>query len=339
MMSGLQRSPGNGLVIKFSSARSSFDHYRRPARFVKAMWHINPHFGAIIELPQEEGLPRGMSPDAAGLPAVLGQFGTFEIRLARTKREIRKAQRLRYKVFYEEGQAVAQRAAALVRRDLCRFDNICDHLLVIDRAARNAFGRVKPKVVGTYRLLRGETAARHGGFYSQSEFDIEPLLARHAGKRFLELGRSCVHPKYRSKRVIELLWRGLWIYAKHYKIDVLVGCASLPGTNPLALALPLSFLHHRASAEAEWQVRPREGRAVRMAILEKPAVDARKGIAALPPLIKAYLRIGAKFGDGAVIDKEFGTIDVFTIMPIAEIEERYIAYFGAPSDAKECVAA
>ena len=76
-----------------------------------------------------------------------------------------------------------------------------------------------------------------------------------------------------------------------------------------------------------------------MAILDKAAVDARKGIAALPPLIKAYVRVGAKFGAGAVIDTEFGTIDVFTIMPIAEIEERYIAYFGSPSDAKESVAA
>jgi putative hemolysin len=303
------------------------------------MWPINPPFGfgAIIEFPHEK--PRETSAELVELVGVLGRCGTFEIRLATTKKEIRKAQRLRYKVFYEEGHAIAQRGAALVRRDLCRFDKICDHLLVIDNAARNSFCGMKPRVIGTYRLLRGEVAARHGGFYSQSEFDIAPLLARHGEKKFLELGRSCVHPKYRSKRVIELLWRGLWIYAKHHKIDVLVGCASLPGTNPLALALPLSFLHHQASAEAEWQVHPRDGRAVPMAILDKTAVDVRKGIAALPPLIKAYVRIGAKFGDGAVIDSEFGTIDVFTIMPIAETEERYIAYFGSPSNTKESVAA
>jgi putative hemolysin len=305
------------------------------------MWPITPPFGfdAIVELQHEAGLPRRTSAGPLGLPFVLGRCGAFEIRLARTKKEIRKAQRLRYKVFFEEGRAIAPRRAALVRRDLCRFDKICDHLLVIDMAARNSFGRVKPKVVGTYRLLRDEVAARHGGFYSQNEFDIAPLLARHAEKRFLEVGRSCVHPKYRSKRVIELLWRGLWIYAEHHKIDVLVGCASLPGTNPLALALPLSFLCHQAAAEAEWQVRPREGRAVPMAILDQAAVDVRKGIAALPPLLKAYVRIGAKFADCAVIDPEFGSIDVFTIMPIAEIEARYIAYFGNPSDARESVAA
>lgn len=302
------------------------------------MWPINPPFGfgAIIEFPHET--PRGTSAKPIGL-GVLGRCGAFEIRLATTKKEVRKAQRLRYKVFYEEGQAVAQRGAALARRDLCRFDKICDHLLVIDRAARNLFGRLKPKVVGTYRLLRAEVAVRHGGFYSQSEFDLAPLLARHADKKFLEVGRSCVHPKYRSRRVIELLWRGLWIYAKHHKIDVLVGCASLPGTNPLALAMPLSFLHHQAAAEAEWQVRPREGRAVPLAILDKAAVDARKGIAALPPLIKAYLRLGAKVADGAVIDNAFGTIDVFTILPVAEIEARYIAYFGHPSEAEESIAA
>jgi L-ornithine Nalpha-acyltransferase len=305
------------------------------------MWHVNTPFGfgAIIEFPHERRLTQGNKADGARLPRILGRYGSFEIRLAATKKEIRKAQRLRYRVFYEEGQALAQRGAALVRRDLCPFDKFCDHLLVVDTAARNSFGRVKPKVVGTYRLLRGEVAARHNGFYSQGEFDLAPLLARHADKNFLELGRSCVHPKYRSKRVIELLWRGLWIYAKHHHVDVLLGCASLPGVNPLALALPLSFLHRQASAEAEWQVQPRQGRAVPMSILDKAAVDAREGITALPPLLKAYVRIGAKFGDGAVIDNEFGTVDVFTIMPIADIEERHIAYFGSPSDAKESFAA
>ena len=270
------------------------------------------------------------------LPLVLGRFGNFEIRIARGK-EIRKAQRLRYKVFYEEGGAIAHGRAALVRRDICPFDKFCDHLLIVDLAARNAFGRIKPKIVGTYRLLRSEVAAEHGGFYGEGEFDIAPLLARHAGKRFLELGRSCVHAKYRSKRVIELLWRGLWTYIQHYHVDVMFGCASLPGTNPLAIALPLSFLHYHASAEDEWRVRPREGRAVPMDIIDKSAIDQRRGLAALPPLIKGYLRVGAKFGEGAVIDPQFGTIDVFTVMPIAEIEQRYIAYYGG--DASESAAA
>ncbi len=73
-----------------------------------------------------------------------------------------------------------------------------DHLIVIDHDAVNRFGKKMPRVVGTYRLLRQDVAEASGGFYSATEFDMGPLLQRHAGKRFLELGRSCVLPEYRS---------------------------------------------------------------------------------------------------------------------------------------------
>ena len=339
------------------------------------MWNIaTPSgFGGAVRHTAAFIKPNRIVRDLSGLPAVLGRFGPFEIRLATTSREIRKAQRLRFKVFFEEGQAMPQQVAALTRRDICPFDKICDHLLVIDKDQRNRFGRKKPKIVGVYRLLRGNTAGRHLdhddfglnqskimnvidskslerdaggkpgstfphpalGFYSATEFDIAPLLARHPGKHFLELGRSCVHAQYRSKRVIELLWRGLWVYAKHHRIDVLIGCASLPGVDPLALALPLSFLHRHALADEEWRVRPLAGRGVDMAILDTKAIDARKGVAALPPLLKAYLRAGAKFGDGAVIDAQFGTTDVFTILPLSDLEERYQNYYGGPMEMPE----
>jgi putative hemolysin len=294
------------------------------------MWSISTPLGAFSPRSHSFGRRRRIIRDLAGLPAVLGRHGPFEIRLATTKAEIRKAQRLRFSIFYEEGRAIPSQGAAFVRRDLCPFDEICDHLLVIDKEARNRFGHVKPKVIGTYRLLRGDAA--ESGFYSAREFDLAPLLARHAEHRFLELGRSCVHPKYRSKRAIELLWRGLWIYARHHRIDALIGCASLPGTDPQALALPLSFLREHARANEPWSVRPLPGLGVNMAMLRKSAIDPRKALAALPPLLKAYLRVGARFGDGAVIDYQFGTTDVFTIMPLADIEERYVAYYGGPME-------
>jgi putative hemolysin len=299
------------------------------------MWPLGTPFSGITNAPAPFIKPRRPIRDLNGLPAVLGRFGPFEIRLATTKKEIRKAQRLRYEVFFEEGGASSNQASALVRRDICPFDAFCDHLLVIDVDRVNRFGRPKPKIVGTYRLLRRDVAERNLGFYTQREFDLAPLLARHADKRFLELGRSCVHPQYRSKRAIELLWRGLWAYARHHRIDALIGCASLPGTDPRQLALPLSLLHHQASAPAEWSVRPVAGRAVKMDILDKSAIDARRSVAALPPLLKAYLRVGAKFGDGAVIDSQFGTIDVFTVMPLADIEDRYISYYGGPMEMPE----
>jgi putative hemolysin len=296
------------------------------------MWPLGTPFSRIANGPAGFIITRRPIRDLNGLPAILGRFGPFEIRLATTRREIRRAQRLRYEVFFEEGGATANQASALVRRDICPFDTFSDHLLVIDKGAVNRFGRPKPKIVGTYRLLRRDVAERNLGFYSQSEFDIAPLLARHPKKRFLELGRSCVHPKYRSKRAIELLWRGLWVYVKHHRIDALIGCASLPGIDHRRFAMPLSFLHHHASAPAEWSVRPVAGRAIAMDILDRSAIDARRSLAALPPLLKAYLRVGAKFGDGAVLDTQFGTIDVFTIMPLADIEERYISYYGGPME-------
>ena len=301
------------------------------------MWPFDKPFdlATTIPFPQPNAKKRDKR-DLLGLPKVLARVGDFELRIATSKKDVRRAQRLRYKVFYEEGDAKG--GAGLVRRDICPFDKYCDHLLVVDVEARNAFGHPKPKVVGTCRMLRSDVALRTGGFYSQGEFDIAPLIARHKDKKFLELGRSCVHPKYRTKRVIELLFRGFTIYAFHHKIDVLIGCASLSGTNPLALALPLSFLHHKASAEAEWQVRPLAGRGVPMGLLEDAAFDARKGLAALPPLLKAYVRAGCKFGDGAVIDKGFGTIDVFSILPIARADERYRAHF-APSESEDSAAA
>jgi putative hemolysin len=274
----------------------------------------------------------------SGLGPSLGRSGSLELRLATKKSEIRKAQRLRFKVFFEEGGAAADGAAALIRRDICRFDKVCDHLLVIDHAARNRFGNIKPRVVGAYRLLRHEVAQANFGFYSAQEFDIGPLLAQHPNSRFLELGRSCVLADYRGKRTIEMLWRGIWAYVKHHRVDAMIGCASLEGTDQVKLAQQLSFLFHHAKAEPQWRVRPLPDKFTSMDRLSSSQVDVKRALASLPPLIKGYMRVGAKFGEGAVIDRQFGVTDVFVVMPINEIEGRYIEYFGAPDDLPRKVA-
>ncbi|HEY8260066.1 MAG TPA: GNAT family N-acyltransferase [Methylosinus sp.] len=258
----------------------------------------------------------------------LARLGTLEVRLASGKKEIRKAQRLRFKVFFRKGGAVPDAKAAITRRDADRFDKFCDHLIVIDHAARNRFGKIKPKVVGAYRLLRGDVAQKKGGFYSASEYDLAPLIARHPGLRFLELGRSCVLEQYRGKRTIELLWRGILAYVRHHRIDAMIGCASFEGANPLAHAAALSFLSHYASADEDWRVSACRDLHVPMAMLAKEAVDARKAMNAMPPLIKGYLRVGAKFGDGAVVDRKFNTTDVFVVVKVAELDARYLEHFG-----------
>lgn len=262
-------------------------------------------------------------PGASGaLAPTLGRLGSLEVRLATSPREIRLAQALRYQVFYAEGGASAHPAVAFARRDFDEFDAICDHLLVIDHAAAGE------RVVGTYRLLRQEVAERHFGFYSAGEYAIEPLVAAHPRARFLELGRSCVLAPYRNKRTVELLWHGIWTYVLHHRIDVMLGCASLEGTDPDALALPLSFLHHHAAAEGAWCARALPARYVRMDRLPKDRVDPKSALHALPPLIKGYLRLGARFGEGAVVDRHFGTTDVLVVLPVAAISPRYVAHFG-----------
>jgi len=260
----------------------------------------------------------------------LGRLGALEVRLARKAAEIRHAQKLRFNVFYQEMSAVADAASAFARRDVDVFDAVCDHLLVIDHAAPTVRG--KPPVVGTYRLLRQDVAERQAGFYSAGEFDIGALVARHRELRFLELGRSCVLPPYRNKRTVELLWHGIWAYVLEHRIDVMIGCASLEGTDPDRLALPLSFLHHYARAPEPWRTAALPRRYVELNRMPKAAVAAKAALPVLPPLIKGYLRLGAFVGDGAVIDRQFGTTDVLVILPVSAINARYVGHFGAGAE-------
>lgn len=244
---------------------------------------------------------------------VYGRLGPLEVRLARRHEEIVETQRLRRRVFFQQSNAAELDADA--------FDDNCDHLIVVDRERDNA-------IIGTYRLLRQDRAAAGGGFYSEGEFELAHLLARHPDLRFLELGRSCVLPEYRTKRTIELLWQGIHAYLCLHRIDVMVGCASFPGVTPAQHAQSLSYLANHCRAQWPWNVRAVRSRYCSMDLMPAEAVDARAAIAGLPPLIKAYLRVGAKVGEGCVVDADFGTVDVFIVMPVKAIAQRYINYYG-----------
>lgn len=264
-------------------------------------------------------------------PKVYGRIGPLEVRLASRRAEIRRAQRLRYQVFYEEMSAIPGALALLSRRDEDSYDGIFDHLLVLDRGDPNDGRRWRrSKVVGTYRVLRQEIADLYDGFYTQDEYDVASLIRSKPDYTFIELGRSCVLKPYRNKRTLELLWQGVWSYVREHGADVMLGCASFPGTDPAAHALALSFLHHNALAPEEWRVRAHAPRHVDMNMMPREKVDVRAALKALPPLIKGYLRVGAYVGDGAVIDHQFGTTDVFVIMPVEAIKSRYFTHFGAP---------
>jgi putative hemolysin len=268
---------------------------------------------------------------------VYGAIGNLEVRLARTRGDLRRAQKLRYEVFYEEMDAIPNAKTMISRRDRDAYDAICDHLLVVDRGKMIPGSRLwhrRPRVVGTYRVLRQEIAERYGGFYTQGEYDIAPLLsARSKDYKFMELGRSCVLKPYRNRRTVELLWHGIWAYVREHGVDVMIGCASFPGVDPSQHALPLSFLHHHALAPKEWRVRAHDKLYVDMNMMPAEDIDMKTALKAMPPLIKGYLRLGAYFGDGAVIDRQFGTTDVLVILPVEAIDSKYFGHFGAPDEA------
>jgi len=252
--------------------------------------------------------------------------GDFEVRLAGTRAEIEAAQALRYRIFYEEMAAKPSPEMAVLRRDFDPFDEVCDHLLVLDRRR----GDGPESIVGTYRLIRRAAAAQMGRFYSSAEYDIQKMIDYPA--EVLELGRSCIAKDARNTATMQMLWRGIALYAYHYDIQVMFGCASFPGTDPSQHAQAMSYLHHHHLAPPEIRARALAHRYVKMDMLERDSYDARKAMARVPPLIKGYLRLGGFVGDGAVIDQQFNTTDVFIIVKTELVTEKYIRHYERGND-------
>ena len=247
--------------------------------------------------------------------------GDFEVRLAESAAEIDAAQALRYRVFYEEMTAKPTPEMAARRRDFDAFDEVSDHLLVLDRRR----GEGPDGIVGTYRLIRRAAAAKMGRFYSSAEYDIQKMID-YPGE-VLELGRSCIEKDARNTATMQMLWRGIALYSYHYNIQVMFGCASIPGTDPSQHSLALSYLYHNHLAPPEIRVRALASRYIEMNVLEPGSYDPRKAMARVPPLIKGYLRLGGFVGDGAVIDSEFGSTDVFITVKTEIITEKYIRHY------------
>ncbi len=246
--------------------------------------------------------------------------GELGVRLAETRSDVDAALSLRYRVFYEEMSAIPSPEMKARRQDFDDFDEYCDHLLVIDHAD----GR--DTVVGTYRLIRRSMAEERGGFYTESEYQIDKLLD-YPGE-ILELGRSCVDANYRTRSTMQLLWGGIAAYVLHYDLVLMFGCASLPGTDPDAHAHPLAFLYHHHLAPPAIRPRAVPERYVDMRRVPEDQVNPRRALGELPPLIKGYLRLGGFVGDGAVIDPQFNTVDVCIVVKTDWVTEKYIRHYS-----------
>ena len=247
--------------------------------------------------------------------------GNLGVRVAATPAEIDAVQALRYRVFYGEMGARADPDTARTGRDRDRFDSIADHLLVVD----HTIGPGAEGVVGTYRLIQRDAAAQLGGFYSAEEYDIRRILAFPG--RIMELGRSCVDAAYRNRAAMQLLWRGIAAYVFHYQIDLMFGCASLPGTDPDALGPELTYLYQNHLAPPAVRPRALPHRFVEMQRLPLESIDPKRALTLMPPLIKGYLRLGGFVGDGAVIDRQFNTTDVAVVVKTDLVTDKYYRHY------------
>ena len=231
----------------------------------------------------------------------------LSVAAAHSDEDIRAAQRLRYTVFAEEmGARLHNRAPGL---DHDRLDDYCQHLIVRD-------GR--GQVVGCTRILTADAARRAGGFYSQGEFDLAPVLALPG--QIMEIGRTCVHPDHRNGATIGTLWSGLAAFIAEHDIDYLIGCASIPlGEDGGAARALYAELAQRHLVPEPLRVQPR---------LPLPRHDGvAHPVGPMPPLLKAYLRLGARIGGEPCLDLDFKVADVFILLSTPHIERRYARHF------------
>ena len=241
-------------------------------------------------------------------------FKNFTIKIAESNFEIKKAQSLRYKIFFKEKKIKKKIFKFLLQRDYDFYDKISDHLIIIDNNRE-----IRDNVIGTYRLLRGNCAKLYRGYYTEQEFDISNLKKNFSSKDILELGRSCVHPQYRSGIVLKLLWQGISNYIKMYKIKILMGCASFHGTNPSKFKDEFSLLYKSYRLPEDYDVKSLQSNEISF----NKNINHSTILNKLPPLIKGYLKAGGMVSENFYIDKEFETIDYCVIMLIEKIVSRY----------------
>ncbi len=237
---------------------------------------------------------------------------SFRNYIVKTVREpntiVSKSKELRYRSFFNENKKKTQ--------DSDKFDDYCDHLVVIDKSVSDNY------VVGTYRLLLKPRNKKRISFYSESEFNIEELF-KNKNLSLLEAGRSCVHKDYRDGRIIKLLWRGLASYIFKNKVDLIFGCASFPSSNSQLFSRQLSYLNLNHRPPKNYYCHPIEKLRASYKKYKENEYDDKQTFRSLPPLIKAYIRAGAWIGEGAVCDYAFNTTDVLVVLDSKNIIKKY----------------
>ncbi|MBD5391337.1 GNAT family N-acetyltransferase [bacterium] len=248
----------------------------------------------------------------------------YEVRLARNRDERKQVRQLRYDVFVEEEGASATDEQKQLREEWDAYDAHADYLVVMHAG----------RVVGTYRIINRAAAEKMGGFYTETEFNLAKI--KRTRGNIAEMSRACVAREYRENAlVMRMLWAGLGEYIVRHKISILFGVASWVGKNPVASAQAISYLYYNHLAPMN--LRPTvitenfaEGvnpKLSRMNILPEVFVDRDMAVREMTPLIKGYLRLGARFGRGVFVDQPFNSYDVFVLIKTKDIEPAYQKHF------------
>ena len=241
----------------------------------------------------------------------------YSIKLADTKSELKQAQALRYSVFYKEKKAKPTFTKKIIKLDYDKIDKYADHLIVLDKK------NTKNKIVGTYRLIRGDVAKLYGGYYSSSEFNLINITNNYKDKHILELGRSCVHQDYRNGSIMNLLWKAIAEYVKFYDIKILLGCASFSGIEPTKYSDELSYLRQNFCLPEHLSVESFDKNIYPVYKLKENNSNQLRIFAKLPPLLKGYLRVGGKVSHNFYVDHNFNTIDLCVVVNTSDIDEKY----------------
>jgi putative hemolysin len=239
----------------------------------------------------------------------------LRVGLARSAADIEAAQRLRWRVF--AGEMGARLAARSDGRDVDCFDDFCEHLVVRDERDGT--------VVGTYRVLTAERARRLGTFYAETEFDLTRIERLKPG--LCEIGRACIDPAWRGGAVLMLLWQGIATLMRERGSRHLIGCASIPmddgGANARRVWRDLAPAH---LAPIEYRVFARDPLIAREAEPDAPD-GCDRAAASVPPLLRAYLRMGAWIAGDPAVDADFRTADLCMLLPLERVEARYARHW------------
>jgi putative hemolysin len=220
----------------------------------------------------------------------------YATRLACDAADLHAAQALRFEVFNVELNEGLEQSFA-TGRDEDPFDAVCDHLVVEHLPSQ--------RIVGTYRLQTGVSAARNRGYYSEQEFEFEVFEPARA--EIIELGRACVHREHRNLIVLGLLWKGVADYASRFRARYLLGCSSLTSQDARVGASAYAELYRKHLSPLSWRTLPRPEYHCPLNQLFDESIK-------IPKLLRAYLSIGAKICGPPALDRQFKTIDFLTLL-------------------------